>query len=780
MTLLHKTRSARPGYATKASQKKRRARRRKRAQDLVEQVENGGHNGAHEPASRAARRAHAVPGSGPAFLSSPLNDWRQPGEYIHFWVVTAIIFVTYLFTMPHTVTLEDSGLFNMVCYYAGVGHPPGYPIYTLMCVPFAHLPWLTTAHGLNIFSALCGALGCGFMYRTCQLLLANRAAAYAGGLACGLSSVFWSQAIIQEVYSPNALLVLATLWLCVLYFHSREPRHFYTLAFVYGLSLSNHWPLVGLSSVMFFLVVIPRWRDLVRLLLGRGLFISTGLLLLGLLPYAYVVWRSNQNPFINFYDPLDSFDRILHFLSRSGYSGVDDAGGTIDDKIHYFKWIGVQILTEYHWVATALMGVGFVWQWFRTRWNISLGVIAGVIGSSFLLTLLLHFTYNELWRSVFRVYPVVPYALQSVWLAFGVDAFARLVRLVHKTSSVVVALLLAVAAVGSTGYANIQENNRTDDRWGWQYGAAILNALEDDAILITWGDLHLPIMYAGTVAKIRPDIDIYNGQALIFSNRVTPALTSRENKNAGLRKMIANTKRPVYFFEDMGEDMPWGVENYGLVKKIRRDLKGGEVVYSTHPELLKLIPHMLDFDEPDAWTRRHKQSILKTQAHLVARILFSGHVSDELKEQTRLAWDLISRNYAGIMAVAFVVNAYPDINLEPEQLISLLEYAQTTIDMESLPLHEQAAYYNVLGTAYAQKQELLPKVVETLVKGVEVYPSFENESIGTLMQVYVQTDRLEEFDALDKRFPAVVGQSDTLRKLLRGKNWSWERQREAG
>ena len=758
----HSKQHGRPQHASKASQKKRRMRKRRQAKQELQAANN--HSGHHSSAMSTSHFAEQMP-----FLSVPLNDWRQQGEKKHFWIVSAIVFITYLFTMPHTVTLEDSGLFNMVCYYAGVGHPPGYPLYTLLCVPFAHLPWLSTAHGVNIFSALCGALACGFMYRSCQLLLHNRLAAYAGGITCGLSSVFWSQAIIQEVYAPNALLVIATMWLCLLYFHSREPRHFYTLALVYGLSLSNHWPLVGLSSFMFLLIVIPLWRDILRIILGRGLFISAAMLALGLLPYLYVIWRSSHDPYINFYDPLDSWERVVHFISRSGYSGVDNAGGTFDDKIEYFFWIAEQMVTEYHWITTIFIGIGFFWQWFRTRWNVSLGVIAGIVGSSFLLTLLLHFTYNELWRSVFRVYPVVPYALLSIWLAFGVDAAIQLLRRLHKKVALFAGAVLAAATIASTGYANIQENYRTNDRWGWLYGSAILKSLEPNAILITWGDLHLSIMYAGTVEKIRPDVDIYNGQALIFNNRPTPALTTREAKNKAWRKMVANTKRPVYFFEGMGE-MPWGVEDFGLVKKIRRDLPKGKTVYTMHPEIIKIIPEMLNFHEPDAWTRRHKQAMAKTLTHVLARTGMQADIE-------RGAWAQISQSYAGIMAVAYLVLGYPDINIETEKLIAMLESARTKIDLTTLPPHEQASYYSTLGTALSRVPERVQEALEYLKKGLAAYPSPDNATLPVLMQFHINLNDLESFAKLDLEYPHIIERRSDLQELLKKKNWSWARQK---
>lgn len=761
-TTSDKTPKHRPSHTAKAK-KKRQRRKKKKIQNRVEL------NTRDDIVINAESGDDTRPVS---LFNQAIYDWRQPGEAMHFWIVSMAVFIIYMITVPHTVTLEDSGLFNMVCYHAGVGHPPGYPLYTLLCVPFAHLPWVSPALGVNILSSLCGAFACGGIYRISNLMLHNRPCAYAAGISCGLSSVFWSQAVIQEVYSPNALLVIMTLWFTLLYFHSREPRHFYLLALVYALSLSNHWPLVGLSSFMFLLIILPAWRDILRLITGRGLFISGLAFVIGLLPYVYMIWRSRQNPYINFYDPLDNWDRVWHFLSRSGYSGVDEAGGTMFDKIQYAKWVGKQMMTEYHWVATGLMGLGFVWQWFRLRWNFTLGVIAGIVGSSFLLTFLLGFKYDELWRSVFRVYPVVPYALLSIYIAIGIDALAQFIKRFQKTFAMVVAIVISAAAIGATGYANFQENNRTDDDWGWKYGAAILESLEPNAILITWGDLHLPIMYAGTVEKVRPDVDIYNGQALIFNNRVTPALTPRDRKNSGLRKLIANTDRPVYFFENMG-DIPWGYEEYGLVKKIRKDLKAKEIVYTLKPEILELIPYATDVSEADAWTRRHKQSITKLLTHLLVRTRLQSKEAQE-------AWVMLSDTYAGLIAIAYTALAYKDIDIDFQQLIAIFERARKKIDGVNLPDHEEANYYDLFGTALSQKptKENLDRALEMYKKAIEVYPSPDNSALQHLMQIYVQLDNRAGFRELDEEYPNVAGRDKSLQKLLKERLWSWERQRD--
>jgi hypothetical protein len=46
----------------------------------------------------------------------------------------------YLVTMPQAITLEDVGLFQMICHQGGIGHSPGYPLFILSWQAFVILP----------------------------------------------------------------------------------------------------------------------------------------------------------------------------------------------------------------------------------------------------------------------------------------------------------------------------------------------------------------------------------------------------------------------------------------------------------------------------------------------------------------------------------------------------------------------------------------------------------------------------------------------------------------
>ena len=112
----------------------------------------------------------------------------------------------YVATLPRTVVLEDDGLFLMAGASLGVAHPPGYPLYTLVCHLFMQLPFATPAISGHLSSAVPGALACALVAVCARRLGASRCAALAGAWLLGASEHFWSQAIIAEVYTLNALL----------------------------------------------------------------------------------------------------------------------------------------------------------------------------------------------------------------------------------------------------------------------------------------------------------------------------------------------------------------------------------------------------------------------------------------------------------------------------------------------------------------------------------------------------------------------------------------------
>jgi len=189
----------------------------------------------------------------------------QLSDFIAAGLVFLITLGVYVATLAPSVTLEDSGELITAATKFGVGHPPGYPLWTMSGFLFSHLfPFGNLAWRINLLSALFGAASNGVLtLLVCHsgrwLLqrwtppaaqpVARQFCFYAGllsGLTIGFSDVMWSQAVISAVHGTIQALIL-NLVLLLFYLWMLEPektRRFVWTVFVFALGLTNHHTLV--------------------------------------------------------------------------------------------------------------------------------------------------------------------------------------------------------------------------------------------------------------------------------------------------------------------------------------------------------------------------------------------------------------------------------------------------------------------------------------------------------------------------------------------------------
>ena len=113
----------------------------------------------------------------------------------------------------------DGGDFVTAAVLGRVPHPPGFPVYMLLARAFVRVLGGDPAWRLNVLSAVMAAATVGVTVLTLlqrELSLERPLstwAASAAGLALAFAPLFWSQALITEVYSTAALFVALALWL---------------------------------------------------------------------------------------------------------------------------------------------------------------------------------------------------------------------------------------------------------------------------------------------------------------------------------------------------------------------------------------------------------------------------------------------------------------------------------------------------------------------------------------------------------------------------------------
>ena len=217
-----------------------------------------------------------------ALLPPSRPERFQASDFIASGLVFVITLGVYIATLAPSVTLEDSGELITAATKFGVGHPPGYPLWTLLGFLLSHIfPFGNLAWRINLLSALFGAtsnavltlLACHsgrwLLQRWTDESLqpvVRRFCFYAGllaGLTIGFSDVMWCQAVIAAVHGTIQALIL-NLVLLMFYLWMLEPKKTHRLVLavlVFSLGLTNHHTLVQIIPAFllaaFLIEVVP-------------------------------------------------------------------------------------------------------------------------------------------------------------------------------------------------------------------------------------------------------------------------------------------------------------------------------------------------------------------------------------------------------------------------------------------------------------------------------------------------------------------------------------------
>ncbi|MEE2613949.1 MAG: DUF2723 domain-containing protein [Verrucomicrobiota bacterium] len=220
----------------------------------------------------------------------------RPVDWLAFAITLLISLIGYCLTISPDLTLEDSGELAVASMYAGVPHPPGYPVWTLYTWLFTKLvPISNIAFRVALSSAVAAAFSSGLLalltsrassrivesidwFNGIEEQLVNRLALVSGcvaGLMLAFSGFMWSQAVIVEVYTLSVLSLMGVL--CCLYRWTQDTkrtRYLYWSFFWFGICLCNHQTLIvaamGIETVILF--AHPR--------LGRNFFTVNSLVYL--------------------------------------------------------------------------------------------------------------------------------------------------------------------------------------------------------------------------------------------------------------------------------------------------------------------------------------------------------------------------------------------------------------------------------------------------------------------------------------------------------------------
>ena len=628
-----------------------------------------------------------APAAGPASNEAAPFPWDRPDAAA---LAAAVLgpLALYAATLPRTVAYEDDGLFLMAGVHLGVAHPPGYPLYTLILHLFTRLPFGDPAVLGHLSSAVHGALACGAVYCCARLLRAAPLPALTAAWLFGVSEQFWSQAIIAEVYTLNALLFFAIYALVLL--GARDPGRRWPLwcaAVAWGAGLANHWPLMALATPGLALALLPAWRAA----LPRLPRLLAAAMASAALPYAWMVWLSHQGPVVNFYGPIDGWGDFWFYVSRQGYSGVDvspSAGWS--DRWLFLAWLAGDLVRQTTLPGVVLAGLGLASLargrgWVAGIASAGSGLLA-LLGTSVALIGLLAFDFDEFRLALFRPYPLICYGTAALWVAAGMQWlicratgwWSGIATLAGAARGAAAASALAGAAmVATSASAGWPANNRSGNDFTERYVEALFDGLPEDAVLFVHGEASGPVGYYRHVEERRTDVALYNLHGLVFGDRLYDPRLPEEDKARALDRFVGSTERRVFLSADA--DIHPGERRrryYGFLMEVLDVNDPDNIELARHPGGERYFLELVDRRPVDRWEATRRNGLLFRYGNYLGLAALSGipDLQDPMEELIRRTDDcypcLVS------MASTFLDNPENRGGTQPERIAGWLARAE--------------------------------------------------------------------------------------------------------
>ena len=418
-----------------------------------------------------------------------MNPSRDRTEHLKRWAPTLLgvavaIFagILYLGTLAPTVlpygtpdTL-DSPMLQAEVSVLGVGHPTGYPTYLMLTHLFTYLPFGDPAYRVNLASAVYAALAVLVVYLVGLRLGGRAAAAASGALAFGLSGAFWSQAVIAEVYTFEALLVALVILFALLWRDRRDDRYLLITASLVGLSLTHHLTSVLLVPAALAFVFLTDGRVFSR----TGLLLkSLGLFLLGVLPLVYLPIRALMHAPLNEADPSTPWRFLLlvtggSFLAESSEKGRQCSPSSLAlvDPSTKLQLLGDHLLGQFPLILMVIGALAAVYLLFADR------AAAVLLGTLFFGCLVQAAVYLQLGIEDFYVFLIPAFLAFALSISAGLGALLRWVEsLVIGPTARGILLFVLSAVMLVAPLSGVRDSYAAHDRSGDYGGRRMIEAV---------------------------------------------------------------------------------------------------------------------------------------------------------------------------------------------------------------------------------------------------------------------------------------------------------------
>ena len=484
---------------------------------------------ASRPVDRESNGQTSLPP--PVPLSPHLPVTPSPHLLVPLSLCLLVPLLVYLRTLAPGLTWAheggDGGDLITAAYTLGVPHPTGYPTYCLLGKLFSLLPVGEVAYRLNLLSAVSAAGAVALVYATARRVVEaisgergwrTWTSAAVAALALAFSPVFWSQAVIAEVYALNAFFFALILWLQVRWLEGWKVGKLggwevgrlkvgrlegwwkAGLGFALGVGLGNHLTLLLVVPGLLFFTRLPIYQLLIPTLSGLSI-------------YAYIPIRAAQHPPVN-WGAAHTWRGFLWLVSGALYRDYlfGLPWGQVPARLsalarllgEQFTWVGVALglwgLAEL-WITRNTQHEGHEECEIRnTKYAIRnaqyLAAVGKLTGISFLLYTIYAIGYDTTDSYVYLIPAFICFAL---WLAVGLERLGlqitnyklqitnRRLQLTRNTQHATRGVLFFLLPL-SLLIANFAAMDLSHDGQARRFGEGAMAVLPEGAVVISGTD----------------------------------------------------------------------------------------------------------------------------------------------------------------------------------------------------------------------------------------------------------------------------------------------------
>jgi hypothetical protein len=421
----------------------------------------------------------------------------------------------YVRTLLPDVGVWDTAEFQAIGPVLGIAHPTGYPSYTLLAwlASVVLQPFGDPALRANLLSALLVAFGVATVAALVTRLTGRLVIGVGAGVALAVSGETWAIALHADPHALHFALTAGLLLLLAVWAERRlagKPGDRWLLgaSALFAVSLGNHALTILLAPgiALFVFMVDPRLLRRPRMIAACALTIA--LLTVGI--YAYLPLRSAMNPPLDYANP-QTWEGFRYLVFAEQFRGTFRA---LPDLASALRTIGTETLDQLGVFALlALVGaiagafrrpalVVLLLAWFGFNWYFALGYINADIGRYYLVPIMSAAVLGGLGAAA--IWDLLAWSWQH---AGGRPALAPSV----------IALLAAVVLI-ATPLAAVPARFDTVDESGdvsaRRWLDNVLNALPQDAVVVSWWSYSTTLWYGQYVEGRRPDVTVIDDSTI--------------------------------------------------------------------------------------------------------------------------------------------------------------------------------------------------------------------------------------------------------------------------